>query len=203
MGDEFVAAGGFDRLWGNNKAILACQKSRRKEKEKLTRGRYKSLVWWLKLFVGEMRQLNCTVRWVAWPDHSNGVGITQWPNKDESKRTRPEILRFSERSWLRYVFNNLYWYYFYVYLLIHQMEYKYDYANIIDLVISLMHKTFIFFSMIFIILILVVCVCYKGYCIYKNNFTKMWRFDCDWISQLVNCTRDSIIYRYFLLPISS
>lgn len=29
MGDEFVAAGGFDRLWGNNKAISACQKSQR------------------------------------------------------------------------------------------------------------------------------------------------------------------------------
>lgn len=27
MGDEFVAAGGFDRLWGNNKAISACQES--------------------------------------------------------------------------------------------------------------------------------------------------------------------------------
>lgn len=33
MGDEFVAAGGFDRLWGNNKAISACQRSRRTEKE--------------------------------------------------------------------------------------------------------------------------------------------------------------------------
>lgn len=36
MGDEFVAAGGFDRLWGNNKAISACQKSQRKEREKET-----------------------------------------------------------------------------------------------------------------------------------------------------------------------
>lgn len=45
MGDELVAAGGFDRLWGNNKAISACQESRRKEREKHTRGRYKSLVW--------------------------------------------------------------------------------------------------------------------------------------------------------------
>lgn len=34
MGDEFVAAGGFDRLWGNNKAISACQKSQRKERER-------------------------------------------------------------------------------------------------------------------------------------------------------------------------
>ena len=38
IGDEFVAAGGFDRLWGNNKAISACQKSRRKEREKHTQG---------------------------------------------------------------------------------------------------------------------------------------------------------------------
>lgn len=34
MGDEFVAAGGFDRLRGNNKAISACQKSQRKERER-------------------------------------------------------------------------------------------------------------------------------------------------------------------------
>ncbi len=26
MGDEFVAAGGFDSLWGNNKAISAARK---------------------------------------------------------------------------------------------------------------------------------------------------------------------------------
>lgn len=84
MGDEFVAAGGFDRLGGNNKAISACQRSRRTEREKHTRGRYKSLVWWLQFFLfgGEMRQLNCTERWVAWPQHSCGVEITQWPNKD-------------------------------------------------------------------------------------------------------------------------
>jgi len=45
-GDEFVAAGGFDRLWGNNKAISVCQKSQTKEREKKnTWGRYKSLVW--------------------------------------------------------------------------------------------------------------------------------------------------------------
>lgn len=37
MGDEFVAAGGFDRLGGNNKAISACQRSRRAEREKHTR----------------------------------------------------------------------------------------------------------------------------------------------------------------------
>lgn len=84
MGDEFVAAGGFDRLGGNNKAISACQRSRRTEREKHTRGRYKSLVWWLQFFLfgGEMRQLNCTERWVAWPEHSCGVEITQWPHKD-------------------------------------------------------------------------------------------------------------------------
>lgn len=50
MGDEFVAAGGFDRLRGNNKAISACQESRRTERGKHIRGRYKSLVWWLQFF---------------------------------------------------------------------------------------------------------------------------------------------------------
>lgn len=42
MGDEFVAAGGFDRLWGNNKAISVCQRSqreRRGEKHTHTRAR--------------------------------------------------------------------------------------------------------------------------------------------------------------------
>lgn len=33
MGDEFVAAEGFDRIWGNNKAISACQRNLNKEKE--------------------------------------------------------------------------------------------------------------------------------------------------------------------------
>lgn len=34
MGDEFVAAGGFDRLSGNNKAISVCQRSRKMGREK-------------------------------------------------------------------------------------------------------------------------------------------------------------------------
>lgn len=29
MGDEFVAAGGFDRLSGNNKAISVCERSQK------------------------------------------------------------------------------------------------------------------------------------------------------------------------------
>lgn len=86
MGDEFVAAGGFDRLWGNNKAISACQKSQRKGRERETHththGRYKSLVRWPQFFGGEMRQLNCTERWVAWPERSRGSESIQWPNKD-------------------------------------------------------------------------------------------------------------------------
>lgn len=54
-GDEFVAAGGFDRLQGNNKAISVCQKSQRKEKQREeknhTCGRYKSLLWWVQFFL--------------------------------------------------------------------------------------------------------------------------------------------------------